>query len=835
VIAQRLLIALAACTALTLSGAAPAQAHSHSQHHGPTRRTQIRLVSVLHVDLRGSGLPRVTAKLGVTLPATDPTVTGLLADRHSYAYVEALRTLLEGFGAFPQHHRPVIAFAMPAVRTDVPEPRVQIRHGRAHTWIGVWTRVWNDGRLRAGPWFVETKGGRVDVWSTPAATLPGNVTLIQRVRVDGATDLADAPTPERRRGNRARWLGPVAVHVSARERAGTRWHVAAAGVGGDRRQRGLDAALLVLTGLWPFLALGGLRRGRWSWREDLRGEAAALTARVRTLARVAALLVALLALDVWRTNWGFINYEACGVIALGIVAFVLLLVRAPRARPPYAEQLLTLVVIGLLGTSLCQWFLPAYHHTQWASPMPVDWAVAISALGVFGLLALAAYATIAWALAPRRVPRAVPVLVAALAAALAAREIDAGLTVGRVVHLHQRLGLGDWRTTPQGYLVTDLYEYGASVLWYAVVTGVPLALLVVLMRLLALRARQAPGLLPDAQARRVIVVLFAVFVGGEAGVWGYTVPLSMWVAGIALGALLTARRGAAEALVAVLPDAELRRRGKWLRSGAPWGVTGAAADPVAPAQPSSGGGAAGRIGAALGRGAGQLAFGFQRGPWQPAPPRTTPSALLSAGPEADWWHNGMTAVRLGLIPALLPAAHYLWAVYAQSDPFAPGDSYALLDLAEAAVREYAFWLVGAFSFGALFVWLPGRPGIVKGLTPAAVFAISQLAVELMPGTFDAVNWPVLVAETGLYFAALGGIMDWWTLRSYRLPLRAVERIHGIDRTRLIVQYLSPIVVAAAFVLQQAATGEAQRTVSNIVEIASGQQPPPPPAQRRGGG
>jgi hypothetical protein len=318
---------------------------------------------------------------------------------------------------------------------------------------------------------------------------------------------------------------------------------------------------------------------------------------------------------------------------------------------------------------------------------------------------------------------------------------------------------------------------------FRLVDVLPLLALPLASRLLRPPAGTPPALVPSGAARTIIILLFAAFVGGYGVIMSYTMPFAMIAAGAVMAFALYLGRTATDDLCALVTP-RLPRRRAWLTGDI--GVT-------------------------------------------PRPPLTA-AAMLSAGPGGDWWANGRAAVRYGAVVALIPAAHYVIASYAQADPFSWGNVDGALDFAEIVAREYAFWLVAAFAFGALFfALLPGRPGFLKGLVPAAAFALSQGVIELFPGPFDSVSWPVLSVETALFFTILGGVLDWATLREHGLPLTTIETIAGLDRTRLLVTYLSPVALAAFFVLQQVITGEAQHTVSSIFDLASGQTPPSPAA------
>jgi hypothetical protein len=98
----------------------------------------------------------------------------------------------------------------------------------------------------------------------------------------------------------------------------------------------------------------------------------------------------------------------------------------------------------------------------------------------------------------------------------------------------------------------------------------------------------------------------------------------------------------------------------------------------------------------------------------------------------------------------------------------------MLQSATAVLTEFEFWLVAAFTFGALYSYLWGRNGMAKGVTLAGVYLLVQAIIALLQlwmqrqGTsalnavFTVRAWLLL-----LFLVVLGLRIDSLTLRRYQ--------------------------------------------------------------------
>jgi Family of unknown function (DUF6185) len=762
-----------------------------------TRTAAIRVVNRLELDFRGSGYPSAVVKLAVTLPADQPLVRDMLQGPGTSAYRRSTRWFLSALGLYRSTEDDP-AFAAPSLFDRVRWGTPIIRHGRAHIWIGVREQLTTSGLTALGLWRIVVAHGRVEV-KTVAGRGTGHrirprsgFTILQEVHVDGGEVTRALPKPNRIKDDGARWVGFIDPQVVVREPLRSRALFLVAG--GKRGNDLLRTLLLVLTTIWPaFVLLWVVGRDRWSWSpadadiaSDLRkqsGEVAAF-----------AVFAGLLALVEDNGEWSWVS-EATWAAAGGVLLLACMTMVAAHGKDMASRRFAAIALFGVplavLVTRMWDGFVKPAGYTH------LDRPAFGSAVALAGTLILALGVGVGlvdgagrW-LARRRVAvlgtwhtyvdrsPAVAIAAALAAAVVVAEQLIPAVQLSRAVADQRSMALTAYDVDGVGFVARTMYLFTARLAWDLLAVA-PFALLVVGWRWLKLYGATSPGLTPPRGVRTLIVVAFAAFVGGTSSVMTYALPLAMLVALAIVGGAL-ALRGAQTRRFERLVAPELRRRREWLT----FGLSVDAGDGGRP---------------------------------------LNAAAMLGAGPHATWWENGRHAARLGLPIAILPAAHYLVATYYQSDPFAWGNLYGLIDLLLAAASELAFWSVAAFTLGALFFALPGVSGFIKALTLAGAFAVSQLVVELLPGPFDNVSWLVLSLEAGLFFVVVGGLMDWATLRANGLPLTAIESIIGIDRTRLVLTYLSPIAVAAFFILQQVVSGNAQHAVTSLFDFASGQPP-----------
>jgi hypothetical protein len=212
--------------------------------------------------------------------------------------------------------------------------------------------------------------------------------------------------------------------------------------------------------------------------------------------------------------------------------------------------------------------------------------------------------------------------------------------------------------------------------------------------------------------------------------------------------------------------------------------------------------------------------GYRRSVGARAASRRDAVDVLRAGPTGEWWGNGKRASRIGVLVALPFALHYLYLLFrAQGGDLITGwNPVGPLWALQWVAYEYAFWMVGAFALGALYTVLPFRTGIGKGAVLAGVFAISQGAGELLPGTFDVMSWPAIAAETLIVLAVSGVLLDAETLRRPGMGGERLLKVYRIDRWDTaagLIPFAGAVVLLLA---QQLISGDASRAITDLLEV-----------------
>ena len=344
----------------------------------------------------------------------------------------------------------------------------------------------------------------------------------------------------------------------------------------------------------------------------------------------------------------------------------------------------------------------------------------------------------------------------------------------------------------------------------AVIDLVPLGLLAGALAALHTEATRQPDERPPGRVVGVLILLFAMVVCGSYSVlYAYRIPISFAVAVLALGLVVRRRRPVADAEAAALVGVGGTRRGQIL--GDP-DLAAHSWNRIAPPPSASG----------------QTPWLHAlRGGGLPGPSPTvarlwaTPGRVaLGLGQEQSWWNSGMAAIRVGLPLALIPAAHYLFVLCTTNGSTILREApFGVIVVTGWFLWEYAFWLVSAFTLGALFAYLPGRTGIIKGATLGLVYALSTLADELLPGPNDVVTWVFLSASTTLYLCVVGFLFDLRTLRAYKLGWAAIGPHYGAPHLQTVAAYAIPFLVLTGWVLQQAVSGDAQRAIGDLFDLA----------------
>jgi hypothetical protein len=206
--------------------------------------------------------------------------------------------------------------------------------------------------------------------------------------------------------------------------------------------------------------------------------------------------------------------------------------------------------------------------------------------------------------------------------------------------------------------------------------------------------------------------------------------------------------------------------------------------------------------------------------------RVNPRDLaLALGPGANWWDNGVLALKRG---ALLAIPFIGYTVYAASKAagstwFTAEYGFRYWQLVVVIASAVRFWLVSAFVMGCLYPYLRGSNGVAKGVVLASVYIIAG-AVDGMIGMllhvpdsglealFPVQSWLLL-----LFLTSVGALMDSETLRRYNVYWRGLYDFYQLGNIRSLLVYLAPLLVAALGIVQQIRSGQAQEAVTQLIK------------------
>jgi heme/copper-type cytochrome/quinol oxidase subunit 3 len=202
--------------------------------------------------------------------------------------------------------------------------------------------------------------------------------------------------------------------------------------------------------------------------------------------------------------------------------------------------------------------------------------------------------------------------------------------------------------------------------------------------------------------------------------------------------------------------------------------------------------------------------------------------VLSLGPEPTWWLNARLAVRWGAVLAIVPLAYYVYVFSSHLGQTLSFDTgYRVIGAVTGVAGELAFWLVGSLIFGALFPHLPGRNGILKGLSLGSIYLIASLAAVV--GFHENYNpqWSFRAFEFLLYLATLGIVFDWRTLGARHGNWRQLLDYYQVKDFRAVTAYAVPVVLSVAVIAQQLHNGDAHDAIISIIKGFSGTAPQTP--------
>jgi hypothetical protein len=215
----------------------------------------------------------------------------------------------------------------------------------------------------------------------------------------------------------------------------------------------------------------------------------------------------------------------------------------------------------------------------------------------------------------------------------------------------------------------------------------------------------------------------------------------------------------------------------------------------------------------------------------PLPARATPGTFaLALGPKGDWWANGVRSVELAWPLALVPIGFSVYVIADGIIQRAPEGFLfeSPLGVAASILRESLFWLVSAFSLGALLPYLPFRNAPMKGLALAGAYILPLAVLHTTAGLVDALtevgrvfhlelsDWTFRGFELLLFLMAVGVRLDGATVSHTKARL---VPMYGLDDIRAAIVYLAPVVVTVGLVGSQLFRGEATNALQTILESA----------------
>jgi hypothetical protein len=216
----------------------------------------------------------------------------------------------------------------------------------------------------------------------------------------------------------------------------------------------------------------------------------------------------------------------------------------------------------------------------------------------------------------------------------------------------------------------------------------------------------------------------------------------------------------------------------------------------------------------------------------PLPEKSPPEVVaLALGPTGDWGANGRAAVRLALPLIAIPVA---FSAYVIVDNIVDRWSLAVLYHAPIAIigslaAETLFWIVAAFTLGALLAYLPFRSSPAKGVALAGAYIVPLLALHVISEVVDDVthfgrlfhlqlsSWTFRGFELLLFLVALGVRLDRVSVKD---TVARLVPLYGLDDFRATVVYAAPVVLTIVLVGGQLFRGEAAGAIQTILENVS---------------
>jgi hypothetical protein len=855
------IVSVIALSLLPVTGDSPASA-----------ATQDRLTATIALRFDDHGFGRLSREFTVEGPAREPHVARLLAARAGTEdFQDATLELLDRLGGDSERFADQLELIVASsLRTNDGRPAVTVREGRAtiafsgESTIGAFdTRKGSDAAL---PFWAESRDGSVlalvveregaiarDVHWVVKADAP-NLKVLSRKPAPERDELVEVDGVKRRQlewkfgvgETRPKVMLELKIHDSLRRTLAARWEV----FGYLSSFAGALAASILFA---PLLV--------WTHHRRLprKGQGARAVARaLRALSLLWVFLVAvafLLSITIWLSDGSRYDRKlelttaGAPVLAAGVVAIFAGVIASRRLL--WAAVPLVAGALGLL-IWLERAFLSFESHDRYLSDRWFRGEIAAAATAfaaVGGVLALvglgalfAAGIRAAGGLGAPRLKHGRLLVVSLAGLLIVGLLIQIAAFINASFRRRQLVESMFGNDDPGGGWLQDLsfnFVFFPFNFHRVVLSLLPFAVLAFLFASFAHvggYARSALFTSGDARYRPLVVLMFAGFVVGTSGaLYGFAAPLA-FVLTLALSRLflrptleraqgridkLNGRRPRArsvifrerrELLQRAVDLARIRRKQATLFAEfASWALSKSKYDQAYRESRLE----AKRVTA------GRRPYRIQ------LPPGISPHHLaLALGPTASWWRNGRLAARWGLPLASIPLAFYLYILSSRRlvDDFSSRSYFGVLDVFQSTAYEVAFWLVAAFVLGALYAYLPGTNGALKGAALASLYGLaSGVAVWILPSGGSA--WFFRFLQLFLFLGVLGIVLDWRTLAMQRLNWRHLVDHYQLRDVRVAVGYLAPAIGALIVLVGQLQSGEAGDAITQFIKSIPSLVPP----------
>ena len=216
----------------------------------------------------------------------------------------------------------------------------------------------------------------------------------------------------------------------------------------------------------------------------------------------------------------------------------------------------------------------------------------------------------------------------------------------------------------------------------------------------------------------------------------------------------------------------------------------------------------------------------------PLPDGSPPEVIaLALGPTGDWRANGREGVRLALPLIAIPVAFSAYVIaegivdrWSLARPYHPP-----LAVMGSLAAESLFWIVSAFTLGALLAYLPFRSAPAKGVALAGAYIVPLLMLHLISDLVDELthfgrlfhlqlsSWSFRGFELLLFLVAVGVRLD---RESVKNTVARLVPLYGLDDFRATIVYAAPVVLTIVLVGGQLFRGEASGAIQTILENAT---------------